>query len=529
MNHFFLLFKAALINAYGRSAPSGTGEHRKSLGKLLLMVFVAIYLLGILFLYFFSLSSFLVSVNRLDLLLPMSVTIGSLMAVFMSLLHSNGYLYACKDFELLTAMPVSQRSIFLSKFLFLYAECFLFSTAAALPCIACYAIFAQPTIMFYITALLMLLTVPCFGAVLGGLAAFLLSYITVSAGAKNKLLLVFNIIFVLAFMVFSMTMMPTAMTDDFFASIMSTFEAIATLHPLSFLVVGITNGNLLSLLLFTVINLAALTLITFVAGSRFTAIASKIGEQGLKSNFKGETKVRAASPIKALYKRELSAYFSQYVYVLNTGVGFLLFLLAAVALIFSKETVLQYMGALGSETSTTFVPIMCCFLVSLAPSTSSAISMEGSSFWLGRSLPISARELFLSKLFVWFTVSVPLTLISLVIFCIVLELGLAYSIILGLYLLSVVILTGILGLSFDLIKPKLTWTNPQTVVKQNTPVLYSMLVSFLLCGVTFAAMSFLPFNKPISLLLLFLLLAALSVLFGMRLFATGEQKLSRVE
>lgn len=528
MRKFGLLFKAAMLNAYGNSGARDSRERKKSAGKAALFVILGIYILVILFIYFFGFSSLLQISGRLDAMIPLSISICSAMAIITTILHSHGYVYGCRDFELLSAMPLSSRTIFLSKFLFLYLECTIISAIVAIPCIVCYGIFAAPPVWFYFIMLFMLLTAPAIGVAIGGLIAFLTSFITISSGAKNKLLLVFNLLLVLGVMYLSLSIMPSAMSGDSLEATIDTIVDVANLHPLSGLMVSAAGGNILSLLLFTAINLLALTAITFVAGGRFTALNSKMGETLLRSDYQGKAE-RSSKPLIALYKREMSAYFSQYLYVINTAFGFIMLLLAAAALLLARSTVLDYVAAMGQNNIIKLLPVALVFLVSLTNTPACSISLEGQSFWISRTLPVDAKTLFLSKQLVWWTISVPATVIAVAAACFVLGLPVLYSVTLLCLLLLIILAGGLLGLTFDLSKPKLNWTNPASVVKQGAPTLYCMLVSMAYTGLSAMVLMLLPISPVVSMACLCLPPAVTAIVLWRTLSKKGDAKLLAIE
>lgn len=504
MKQYSILLGALLRNTFSPAASGAANDpraRRKAVGKVVLYAFLAIYVMAIMFIYFYSLAGVLAASGRIESFVPLAFLIAAALSFVMALAHSPGYIYGCRDFEMLSAMPVSSRTIFLSKFTLLYGELTIASLLGSLPCFICYAIFASPPVWFYLIAFVMILFAPALGLVLGGLVAYLITLFTIGVGAKNKVMLVLNFSMVLLIMYFSMkwsfSMSQTGSTE----SMADNLSRIAALSPFAGLITAAAAGNIISLLLFVAGNGLILAAGAFLIGGGFIRANARMGESGRRTVFKGQ-RLNQSSRLKALYKKELSAYFSQYIYVMNTAFGFVLMLIGAVILLFKAgelSALFETGMAGGKQALAGMIILIVTFCTTLTSTTSSAISMEGASFWIVRSMPVTATGLLGSKMLVWLTVSLPATLISIIMVALSFKLSLVASVMLCLYAAACCVACGLWGLAIDLANPKLNWTSAVNVVKQSTAVLYSMLVGMLLTGIM--AVAIMVLELPVLLVL----------------------------
>ena len=513
MKQFSILFKTLLQNTYSPSPTGGQqpeSASKKKVGKAVLYVLLAVYLMVLAYIYFYNMAGLLAASGRLDSFVALAFAIAAVVSFGLTLLHSQGYIYGCRDFEMLSALPVSQRTIFLSKFALLYLEVTVISLVASIPCFLCYALFANPPFWFYIVVLIMIFFAPAVGVVVGGILAYLTTLVTIGVGAKNKLMLVFNFALVLSIMYFSMKWSLSLSQTGALEAMAQKLADIAAINPLAPLITAAAvKGSLPALLLYILLCLALMGAAVLVIGSGFHAANARMGETRRRGDFKGE-RLHVSTQLKALYKKEMSAYFSQYIYVMNTAFGFVLMIIGSGVLLFKGGALKQLFAGLPGGQQTLFgaLIVFVTFCTTLSSTTSCSISMEGSSFWVVRSLPVTAKALLGSKMLVWLTVSVPATLFSIIAASLILGLPAVSVAALCLYAVACCAACGIWGLAIDLANPKLNWTSAVTVVKQSSAVLFAMLIGMTLSGIS--AVAVLVLNLP-----------ALTALGGLTLILAG--------
>ncbi|HLN62662.1 MAG TPA: hypothetical protein VK464_14040, partial [Symbiobacteriaceae bacterium] len=244
-------------------------------------------------------------------------------------------------------------------------------------------------------------------------------------------------------------------------------------------------------LMFTVVAVVALVLLMYVAEKIF--FGGLLGGEESRSSGKvlsrdelARETGRASSPLRALLWKEIR--------LLNRTPSFLMAALlpvvimpvfAALPLLQDKE-MLSHLPRVGRFASSPLVPVIALgvllWMNAMSNVAATAISREGRHFWISRSLPVPPRTQVLAKLLH----SMIFTSLNIVVVCA----GLGYMGLLTPRNLAAVVVGGVLasiatasgGILVDLMRPHLTWTDPQQAMKGNLNVLFSLILILLMAG-----------------------------------------------
>ena len=105
--------------------------------------------------------------------------------------------------------------------------------------------------------------------------------------------------------------------------------------------------------------------------------------------------------------------------------------------------------------------------------------MEAKNLWLMQSLPVSPLQVLREKLKLHFLVNGVVSFVPSVVLSIMLGMRPVSIVITILIPIIFSLFSGLLGLMFDLKKPKLDWNTAAEAVKQSASVILSLLLSFL--------------------------------------------------
>jgi len=143
----------------------------------------------------------------------------------------------------------------------------------------------------------------------------------------------------------------------------------------------------------------------------------------------------------------------------------------------------------------------------------SALSREGSQFYIMKILPMSYSRQIAAKLAVAMALGLAGTGISLVLLFVVLRLPLWLFALCVLTIPGALLLPNLSGIIFELYWPKLHWDNEQKAVKQNMNVLYGMVAALIIAGLAIAPVIVFELPLPVAAIILFVL--PLLVAFGL--------------
>ena len=101
--------------------------------KIILMVFVALCVVGVLSGYTVLLATGLAAVGLAEVIPAYALTITSLVSLFFTIFKTNGILFVYKDYDMLMSLPITNVTLITSRFFSLYLMNTLFSALVTIP------------------------------------------------------------------------------------------------------------------------------------------------------------------------------------------------------------------------------------------------------------------------------------------------------------------------------------------------------------------------------------------------------------
>jgi ABC-2 type transport system permease protein len=220
---------------------------------------------------------------------------------------------------------------------------------------------------------------------------------------------------------------------------------------------------------------------------------------------------------KALVKKEIKRLFSDANYIMNSVIGPILGVAGSVVMCVLFKS-------MGVKNELLFIfPVLFAFAFMVAPPTNCSISLEGNSFWIIKTAPVSIKNLLLNKLLVNGIFGVAPAFIAGLVGTIILGVTWYECVIISLIGASISMLGGAVGLTFDLLFPKMKWESVVEVIKRSTSVFLTMLVAFTYTAVCFLIGYFVPLSAIWNLLIVLSLTVVLVVALHIFIFTKGEK------
>lgn len=410
------------------------------------------------------------------------------LSVVLGMFLAKSQLFEAKDNELLLSMPIPFRKILLSRLVPLYVQNLLVTVLVLATAFCVYGVEMGLRPGQFGTLPLLLLSTPLLGlsltCLLGWLAAFLASRVR----WKNAVTVVIFLLFMGAYLV-----LVLGMNRWLGLLLANASEAGASLRaavPLYLFGKGMT-GDLPAALLFTMGAAALMVFVWLALSAAFRRIAGSSGTvRGAAGKKEKRWEPRQASPGAALLRKDWGRFLKTPIYLLNAGLGtFFLLILAGAFLLRGRELWALFLSLpLSSETppAETACLAACaalCLMASTNTVSAPSVSLESGSLDLLRSLPVSGWQVLKAKLWLHLWVTAPAALLCglAVDLAAAPELGTAFF--LPLLPVLFVLLSGELGLLFNLKFSNLNWTSEMAAVKQGPAVALAL---FLCWGLTAA-------------------------------------------
>lgn len=496
-------------------------QGKRSLSALIAMVFAMSY---VSILYSILLGNAFASIGMLPTLLGLMALASSLIILMFSIFETKGVLFGFGDYDTVMSWPVDVRTIAASRVCSMYAYNIVYALLLLVPSGVVYAVKAAPPLWFYPLYLLLMLLVPALPTIVGALLGTVLTLSTARMKKGNLLGIAAQMILVIGIMMISMRGGSSIEDPSMIAGSADFLQnKIAGAYPPAvWFQDALAKGSLPDALWLVLLTAASVALLLLWLGKNFVSINSRI-----KSKPRGETFVMRrqtrSGVTAALFKRELSRYFSSSIYVVNTAIGYVMLLAAAVALLIKSDALSQIFDIQGAASINTIIPFLLGWIVSMGTTTASSISMEGKSLWIVKSLPVSARDWFVSKAMVTLVMAVPSILISSTLIVVGLKPGFWDAVWIYLIPLIYSLAFSVFGLWINLRMPRLDWHSEAEAVKQSSAVLICVFTGIgagfgpaLLSGLTGS-----PLVPPITAAAIL----TAGLLFWRSLKKTGERKL----
>jgi ABC-2 type transport system permease protein len=170
-------------------------------------------------------------------------------------------------------------------------------------------------------------------------------------------------------------------------------------------------------------------------------------------------------------------------------------------------------------------PLLVSVCVSMTYITACSVSLEGKNLWILKAAPVNTETIFLSKIAVNLTVTLPAVFMSGILFSIGLKLSLAEIVVLLVLPTVYSLFTAVAGLLINLALPNLDWTMEVTVIKQSAASMVAVFGGILVVVPPAALIFVLPEINPIFTNTGTIIVVSVITLFLYRYLITGGSKM----
>lgn len=443
---------------------------------------------GLSFFYSLMLGTALKMYQSLEIL-PSMMMAATCIAIFMTTIFKvKGTIFGLRDYDLVMSLPVSTGVIVACRVLILYILNFLFVIIINVPMMLAYGILARPSVLFYLLCFVAILFMPLIPIVIASVFGTFITYVSSKLRRTNFLKIITNMGFLI--FIIGMSFIIQENSEELVELGTAIFEKVNTVYPLASLYQkAVVHYDMVAFILFIGISMIVFAVYVLVVKRMFKKINTLIMTGVYRVNYKlGELKT--ASPLLALYKKEIKRYFSSSLYVLNTGFGIVSLTIVAIASIFVDLNKIfgdPHFKVLLSN----YIPLFITFCIVMTYTAASSLSLEGKSLWILKSVPVDPKTIYLAKIGLNLTIIAP-AFIDAIILGIVLHLGILKILLSLLVIVASAFFTAFLGLLVNILIPNFQWTSETIVVKQSAASTISVFAGMGFTGVLFLFISVIP-------------------------------------
>ena len=464
-------------------------KNESKIRKMILPIFLALVVMLSVGTYAAMFAEELAPMNLTYIIITMFIMFTTLLTLIEGIYKSQGILFEARDNNLLFSLPISKTKILFIRIFKLVTFQLIYNSLFMLPAIVVYARYERPNISFYLISLVMLLLLPIIPTILGCIIGYIIKGVTSKFKARNIMQVILTSAMLLV--IFYASFNVQGLIENIAQNANSINEVITKIYyPAGLYINLIQNFNISDLFILLAINIIPAIIFIYVASIFYFKITSKLTEK--KSNNKKVNTIKVSNKtikvrtrLSALINKEIKRFFSSPVFIINAGFGMVLILVVTIAISanfdgFVGGLLEQKEIGMSIEQIKDIMPkIFYGFVVftsCMTSITSSMISLEGKSFNITKSLPVSTEKILLAKVLTSNLISIPVILLSDIIFFIVFKIAIIDIVFILLASIIIPTFTALIGILMNLKYPKMDATSDTEVVKKSMSSMVSVFI-----------------------------------------------------
>ena len=528
MKPFILLLKIQLLGLFGinKTLHADPAKAKRTLALAALVVAAVVLFASA---YSAGVAQGLVQIGLAEAVPLVAVLVGAIAGAVAAFLKTNGVLFGFKDYDLVMSLPVPTSSVVLSRIASLYAMSLLFGVLVMVPACAVYASAAGVSavgvacmaLSIVLAPLLPLAAAVVLAPLLPLAAAVVLAVLIAAVSSRFKHANVAVIVLTLAATLAAVfgSFALSGQSDDLAAlsalGAQLTGQLAAIFPPAAWATAGIVQGDLVQFAAFAAVNIAAAAAVFALVARLFVPVNSLLMSSRPRGTFSFDgdkgAGAKSSTPFRALMVKELRLLAATPIYFMNACIGYVLVLVAAVAVAVGSATGMLSLDLLPPAYAPfvgALLPWALAFFCAISSTTAASVSLEGSARWLMLTAPVSPATVLGAKVAVNLAIAVQCLAVSAVLMAVSLPLDALSVAALFAVPLAASMLAACLGLALDARSPKYDWTSVYEPVKRGVPVFAVIMIGMVFCVLGMGVTTLLGVGAS---LVLALLAAAVSV------------------
>ncbi len=470
------LLKKQLMESFSWLFLPSKKQKRQKRRSLALSAVLCVLLFASIAAMFFGMAKLLcaplVSIGFSWLYFTLMSLMGLVLGVIGSVFTTYASLYTPKDNDLLLAMPIPTPLLLLVRLFGVYVVGLAYELTVMVPTILVWLIDARPGAVGIVFSVLLPFVISLFVLTLSCLLGYVIALISAKFKHKNLITLVLALTFLGLYMfaysrIYELLLNIITHASDLAKSVKS------FLYPFYQLGLAAT-GDALAMLIFTAMVLGSFALVYLILSHNFLRLATtKTGGSAARAH--KQKKIAQGSVDSALFKKELRRFVSSTAYMLNCALGSVFTVIAGVFLLIKGSDFISVLSMVLNKEQLVLIALAALLaIIATSDITAPSISLEGKNLWLLQVMPIPSWRVLLAKLRLHLLITAPPAVFTTVCALVVLRPNVTWVLITLLAVALFLALTPALGLAFNLLFPRLDWTNEVVPIKQSMSVFLAL-------------------------------------------------------
>ena len=478
------------------SSSKGGGDKKAAMRMLGLLVLYAVLAGYVIFLEIKVMDA-AIAMGLPGMLMQLVALAATMLSLLFCLVQSVTSLYFRKDTELYAPLPVRSRALYMARLTMIYLpECGV-SAMILIPVSCVYMARTGFDLGFILTAAVLSLIIPlipvALGALLGGAITLLPAYRKHREGLATAASMIFMLISVVLNYTLGRISGSAGVDEGAMMSMLSGREgqiaSFAGAFPPARWAGQALMGDHGKLALLFAVGLAAVALTVLLFGGSYLDTAGLGQEASARKRRQEAYRLRGAQA--ALLRREWREIVRTPVYLLNCAMSALvmpILMTGGMLMGFNQagenlnDTIMMLVGGTDLTVLAAVITAIFSFMGGMNTACATAVSREGNRHGLMMSLPAAAAQKLRAKVLSGFILAAAGLILPMAALIVMLP-ALWVQVLKGfIWSLMLSFLFSCLAVTFDALRPKLSWLTETEAVKQNFNQIFSMLAGFAVLG-----------------------------------------------
>ena len=464
-------------------------KNKKRKSKITLPIILLVYIMFAMGLMYYGYFEMLSEVHLQHVLLTLMAFVISVMTLLEGIYKAGPILFNCKDDDLLLSLPIEKKTVIFVRIFKFYVFELLFNSMFFIPLIVTYSYWADKIYWsFYLTSFVMLFLLPIIPIIISCIIGTIISGLSSRFKHKNIVQIVLSMLFLLFIFYFSFKVNSA---DSFIIEYASTISNVVNkiYYPAYLYAELAIKFDLLKLLLFVITNIVLFVVFIIILSKFYFKINSKSKSVISTKTRVDKIEIKSKTQTASLIKKELSTFFKTPVFIVNSGFGLVLFLIAVIYIstkfnsFINVITTQEDIGITAQDIINNisriiyFLVVVTAFMTSI---TNSVISLEGRNINILKSLPVKVKTILMSKIYSCLLITTPVLFLGNIILFFRFKIAILDALFLLILSVLMPLVSHFIGILINLEYPKLDAQNSTEVVKQSTSSMLSVFIGMMI-------------------------------------------------
>lgn len=401
----------------------------------------------------------------------------SLMVFILAILKVNGYLFGCKDMDLLMALPLTSKQIMQARFLYMYVKDLPGVLVVSVAMQIGFGLIERPKFFTYIVWTVLTFFAPLIPLVIATLVGTVIAGLGAGFRFKKAVTAFFTLIFVL--LCFSSRFFIDSMVqnDEIDDVLLQSAELIGKIGrfywPINWFENAVINWRVSDMLMLMGISLILIEIAFWVASKYYARINTRLKASYRVKDFK-LTSAKTKSQIQTVAFNEFRHFLDSTNYLVNIGLGVIFIVIIAIAALFlDMDAIISGItqGApVTKEMLLPAVPLVIYFFAGMVSSCAVSPSLEGKNSWILDSMPIKKIDVYKGKMLFNFLLFGPVSAVATIVVGLKCGANFIEILLFIVCILTLVLFSTCWGMVCGVKHIKLEWENDIEVIKQGSAV-----------------------------------------------------------